>query len=258
MIPLRDQDVLRERFAKELTGRVRVDYFTQRPSRVIIPGREECALCEDGHTLLKEIASLSPRVALTVHDFEDEPAAAAALGVGRVPGIVVRGVTNRPLRFAGVPSGNQFPGFIETLINAAAGKAEFRPETLRALKKIRSDVFVQVFVAPTSPYCPPLARIAFKVGLMVPKVKVEVIDATEFPALVQRQGIRAVPTTFFDERLAVPGAMDEATFAQALLQAAEGRPLTPPEFGGGPVSMLPEPRTPDQPVRTPSGLVLPR
>jgi glutaredoxin-like protein len=258
VIPLRDQDVLRERFARELTGRLRVDYFTQRPSRVIIPGREECALCEDGHTLLKEIASLSARIALTVHDIEDEPGAATALGVNRIPGIVVRGVTNRPLRFSGVPSGNQFPGFIETLINAATGKADLRPETLRTLKKIRSDVSVQVFVAPASPYSPSLARTAFKAALMAPKVMVEVVDATEFPALVQRLGIRGVPTTVFDEGLAVRGAMDEATFAQALLRAVEGRPLTPPEFGSGPISMLPEPKAPNQPVRTASGLVLPR
>ena len=53
MIPLREQEYLRERFARELEGKVKIDYFTQRPSPIYLPGREECATCEDTRKMLE-------------------------------------------------------------------------------------------------------------------------------------------------------------------------------------------------------------
>ncbi len=149
MIPLRDQAVLRERFAESLTGRVRIDYFTQRKSLLYVPGRQDCAHCEETKTLLEELASLSERIALTIHELSDSPQEAAALGVDRVPGIVIRGQANRPLRFFGIPSGSEFPGFIESLVDASRGSVELKPETVKQLRKVKSDVHVQVFVTPT-------------------------------------------------------------------------------------------------------------
>ncbi len=55
MIPLRDQEILRERFQRELTSRVRIDYFTQRRSPLYVAGREACAYCEETRTLLEEM-----------------------------------------------------------------------------------------------------------------------------------------------------------------------------------------------------------
>ena len=41
MIPLREQEYIRQRFEQEMEGRVKIDYFTQKASSLIIPGREE-------------------------------------------------------------------------------------------------------------------------------------------------------------------------------------------------------------------------
>ena len=86
MIPLRDQEYLRTRFARELTGGVRIDYFTQRRLPIFIPGREECAYCEETQTLLKEIAALSDKITLNIHEFAESTKEAARLGVDKVPG----------------------------------------------------------------------------------------------------------------------------------------------------------------------------
>jgi len=72
VIPLRDQQVLRERFLRELTSRVRVDYFTQKPLSVYVPGRSDCAYCEDVRVLMEEVASLSERITLTTHDIDHD------------------------------------------------------------------------------------------------------------------------------------------------------------------------------------------
>ncbi len=149
MIPLREQEYIKQKFAAELTGGVRIDYFTQKKLPIFVPGREECVYCEDVRVMLEELAALSDKVSLTVHEFSQAREEAARLGVDRVPGIVIRGPNNRPLKFYGIPAGNEFPGLIEGIVDASRGKADLKPETARALRKLKDDVWIQVFVTPT-------------------------------------------------------------------------------------------------------------
>jgi len=261
VIPLREQELLRQRFLRELTSRVRIDYFTQKPSPFIIPGRQECVYCEDVKTLLEEIASLSERIALTVHDFSDAAPLAKELGVEMVPGIVVRGQTNRPIRFFGLPIGSEFPVFIETLVEASRGSVELKPETVKQLRKLRSDVKLQVLVTPTCPYCPSIALTAERLALQSVRVKTSVIELSEFLPLAQRYGVRAVPTTLIDDKVVLPGAMDEATMVQNILRVAEGKPLAADTKPGPGTAFNPAP--PPQGQQPPprrvgsSGLILP-
>src|SRR5262249_54869045 len=90
MIPLRDQELLKQRLAAQITSRIRIDFFSQKPTNVIIPGRIECALCPEIQTLLEELASLNDRISLSQHFIEDAPALAESLGVDKIPAIVVR------------------------------------------------------------------------------------------------------------------------------------------------------------------------
>ena len=149
MIPLREQEYIKQKFAQELVGGVRIDYFTQRPSPLYVPGREECAHCEDVRVMLEELAALSRKVSLTVHEFSREREAAAKLAVHRIPGIVIRGPTNRPLKFYGIPAGHEFPALIEAIVDVSRAKADLKPVTVKALRKLKSDVAIQVFVTPT-------------------------------------------------------------------------------------------------------------
>ena len=149
MIPLREQEYIKQKFAAELSGGVRIDYFTQRPSPLYVPGREECVYCEDVRVMLEELAALSDKITLTVREFSQEREAAAKLGIDRIPGMVIRGAANRPLKFYGIPAGHEFPGLIDDIVDASRGKVDLKLETVRALKKLKSDVSIQVFVTPT-------------------------------------------------------------------------------------------------------------
>lgn len=149
MIPLREQDYIKQKFAQELVGPVRIDYFTQRASALFVPGREECVYCEDVRQLLEELAALSDKVRLTVHEFTGAREEASRLGVDKIPGIVIRGPANRPIRFYGIPSGNEFPGLIEDIVDASRGKVDLSQETVRRLKKLKQDIGIQVLVTPT-------------------------------------------------------------------------------------------------------------
>ncbi len=183
-------------------------------------------------------------------------ALARELGVDKVPGIVIRGLAKRPVRFFGFPAGNEFPGFIETLIDAARGVPDLRPETTKQLRKLKTGVRLQVMVTPTCPYCPALARTALKLGLGSVRVNADVVEASEFPALVQRYGVRAVPTTVIDERLVLPGAMEEATLLQNIFRVVEGKPLSGETRAGAATAL--SAAAPAQSQASGSGLVLPR
>jgi alkyl hydroperoxide reductase subunit AhpF len=149
VIPLREQEYIKEAFARELVGPVRIDYFTQRASALYVPGREECAYCEDVRQMLEELAALSDKIKLTVHEFRDAREAASRLGVDKIPGIVIRGPANRAIKFYGMPTGHEFPGLIDDIVDASRGKVDLAPETVRRLKKLKQDVSIQVLVTPT-------------------------------------------------------------------------------------------------------------
>jgi glutaredoxin-like protein len=256
VIPIPEQNRLRERFSRELKSRVRIDYFTLKPTPIYVPGRE-CAHCEDVQTVLEELAALSPRISLTVHEFREDDPAARTLGADKVPGIVIRGQTNRPLRYFGTPSSHQFAVFIETLLDAARGVVELQPESVRTLRKLRADVSLRLLVTPACPYSPVMSRTAFRFGLQSVRVKVDVIEAGEFPAIVQQLGIPAVPLTVLNDQYATPGIVEEADLAEAVLLAAEGKEVRAVSRPGSVTPLVQaQPRTARQPSS--SGLYIAR
>jgi glutaredoxin-like protein len=254
MIPLRDQEYLRARFARELTGGVRIDYFTQRRLPIFIPGREECAYCEETHTLLKEIASLSDKITLDVHEYAESTKEAARLGVDKVPGIVLRGSLNRPLRFFGFPVGNLLLPLIESIVEASRGRVELGAETVRRLRRLRETIHVQLIVTPACPHCPPMVRLVTKLGLESVRVSVDVVEISEFSRLAERFSVRAVPTMIVGERAILVGALDEATLLSQIEQVAQGKAL---RSAGPPGPSTPLESQQEREARSRTGLILP-
>ncbi|HEU0074915.1 MAG TPA: thioredoxin family protein [Dehalococcoidia bacterium] len=259
MIPVAELNRIRARFS-QLKSRVRIDFFTfLKQGELAVAGRE-CAHCDDIQAMLEDLAAVSTRIALTIHDVEADIEIAHKLDVDKIPAIVIRGQTNRAVRYFGSPSQRQFAVFIETLLTASAGATELKAETLRLLRKLRTDVSVRVLVTPTCTFSPAMAFNALRFGLQSTRVKVDVIDVTQFPAVLQRVGVPAVPLTIVNDTYATPGVLGESDMAQAILQAAEGedvsvvsRPKT--------VTLLARPQRQQQPPgprRTPGGLILPR
>lgn len=263
MIPLREQEYIKQEFARELVGPVRIDYFTQRGSRLYVPGREECVHCEDVRQMLAELAALSDKIRLTVHEFAEAREAASQLRVDRIPGIVIRGPANRAIKFYGIPSGSEFPALIEGIVDASRGKVDLSPETARRLKKLKDDVTIQVLVTPTCPHCPVVARAAHKMALESPHVHADVIEIGEFPRLSQRFQVRGVPTTVLNDKTLVVGAMDERMLLEQVMKVAEGAALPAGKAGlpaeqAGPTTAAPElPQQQQQPPPGGGRLILP-
>lgn len=260
MIPLKDQEKLKLRFARDLTSRVRVDFFTEKPSPIFVPGKEPCAACDDVHKLLRELAGLNLRISLTVHDLGEDAETAGTLGVDKVPAIVLRGVANRPIRYFGNPVSHQFASFVELLLLIARGTPNLQDETTKTLRRLRSDVAMKLFVTPNCAHSPAMVLLAARMLLASPRLALDIIDPTLFPALLQRYPVRATPLVTLNDTFGIFAAMDEATLAQGILAAAQGQQ---PPVGGDPKKLTPlvPPRRASQPTRRPAssgGLILPR
>jgi|SRR5579859_6851879 len=143
----RDRQAIKQIFEEKLTGPVTIQFFTQPPSLLTIPGRD-CASCEETARLLGEVADLSDQITIEEHDFRTDYAAAEDQHVGRIPAFILRGKARGAVRFFGLPAGYEFSSLIEGLTAVSSGETRLSPETREALAKLKDDVHIQVFSTP--------------------------------------------------------------------------------------------------------------
>jgi glutaredoxin-like protein len=259
MIPLKDQELIREKFAAELVGSVKIDYFTERELSITVPGRIPCAYCKPTREMLQELAALSDLISLRLHIFEESLDERTKLGVDRIPGIVLRGRDGTAFKFYGMPGGTEFPAFLESIVDISRGEILLSEESVKELKRLREDVLVRVFVTPTCGYCPQMMRAAYQLSLASSRVHAEVIEVNEFPELGERYQVRAVPLTVIADKVAIPGAMHPDALVEQVVKAA-GSELSEPAEATGPTSTV-EVAEGAPPVQRgeqrPSGLIIP-
>ena len=150
MISQTDQDYIRTYFAEKLTEDVTIELYTQPRSRVVLlSGGDECQYCEETQQLLEEVAALSERIELVVHDVKANPDAMRDGGIEQVPAIVFKGKTRGTARFFGIPAGNEFRNLIDGIVEAGTGESGLSAPTREALAGLQEDVHLRVFVTPT-------------------------------------------------------------------------------------------------------------
>jgi alkyl hydroperoxide reductase subunit AhpF len=146
---LREQDAIAVRARlSEVAGPVRLVFFTEGSSGLIIPGRE-CRYCREAQRLLEDVASCSDQVTLEVHDRLSDPEAFTAYGISRVPALAVAGAADYGVRYYGLPAGYELATVLDVIVDASRGSAELAPETSATLATLPADVHLQVFVTPT-------------------------------------------------------------------------------------------------------------
>jgi glutaredoxin-like protein len=230
VIPLKDQEQIQIKFATELASPVKIDFFTQRESKLETAEKQPCAFCKPTQQMLQEIASLSDRISLRVHFVEDDPPEKAEFGIERIPGIVLRGPAPGIFKYYGIPGGSEFPAFIESIVDVSRWEVLISEESVKKLQELTADVSIKVFVTPTCPYCPGMARVAYMLGMASEYVKAEVIEVNEFPELADKYKVEAVPLTVINESVAIPGQMHESALVEQVVKAASGKaPAKGPE-----------------------------
>ena len=261
MIPLKDQEFLRERFSRELVNSVKIDFFTQKETSLFVPGHQPCQYCKPTRQMLEELAALTDAISLRQHIFDEDRKAVALYQVDRIPAIVLHGSNALPagrqgrwLKYYGFPGGHEFATLIETIVDISRGTQYLSEQTRKRLRKLKQDVRIQVFVTPACPYCPQMARLAYHLALENPHVTTEVIEAGEFPELSQRHQVRAVPTTVLsarggpasggDDKVTFPGVVPDNVLMDIIDRAIHPSPLAEATLEGGPTTSTAEAKTP--------------
>ena len=149
LISDRDRETIRSRFSESLTGDVQIIMFTERESPIIIPGKETCETCAQTQELLEEVASLSDKLTLTVHEITAAQDEAQALGIDRVPAFVFKGASRGHVRFFGIPSGYEFSALIADLVDVSNVTTDLSEDTRKYLSELTEDVNIKVFTTPT-------------------------------------------------------------------------------------------------------------
>ena len=144
-----DQQMIRNHFDENLTGDVEIVMFTERESPIIIPGREPCETCAQTQELLEEVAGLSDKLTLTVHEISSAKEEAEGFGIDRVPAFVVKGAVRGRMRFFGIPAGYEFSGFLADLVDASKGTTDLSEGTREFLASLTEKVNIKVFTTPT-------------------------------------------------------------------------------------------------------------
>lgn len=260
MIPLALQTTLRDLFARSLKDPVKIDFFTQRPLPLTIPGREECLTCVPTGEMLADLARLHPALRLTVHERGSDRALEQKLGIEHVPATVLRGVLNRPATFYGQPAQHLFEPFLEGIVLMSRNESGLPRDVASRLKRLRESVRVQLFVDAASPPCAPMVQTAYALAVESKWVKVAIYAVPEYPRLAERYAIRTVPTVVFNGLSVLTGLVAPNVFVEDLLKAATARTAIPLPRGEAatPLRLPDEPRqAPTETVR-PSGLIVPR
>jgi glutaredoxin-like protein len=143
-----NQDEIKRLF-QELEGEVHLILFTQKESLLFIPG-QECETCNDTRTLLEEVASLSEKIKLEVHEFSADSEAVRAYDIDRIPAFVMTadGVKGK-VRYFGMPSGYEFSVLLGSLLDVSKGKSELSEPSIEMLQTLNTNLHIQVFVTPT-------------------------------------------------------------------------------------------------------------
>ncbi len=195
---------------EELSGEVKLMVFTQ---------ELECEYCRENTSLAQELGALSEKIDIEVYNFVLDKETVEHYGVDKIPAIVVVGEKDYGIRFYGIPAGYELTSLLEAIKAVSAGESGLAPETKEALKGLKEPLHLQIFVTLTCPYCPTAVQLAQKMALESDMVQADMVEASEFPHLVQKYNVFAVPKTVANEKVSFEGALPEQRFLEQILKA---------------------------------------
>lgn len=171
----------------------------------------ECQYCSETKQILTELSEISNKLQLEIKNFVTDKDDAVKFGIDKIPATVLLDENGKDfgIKFYGIPSGYEFASLLEDIKMLGTGVSGLSKEVEEEIKKIDSDVHMQVFVTPTCPYCPQAVVTAHKFAFINDKIKGDMVEATEFPHLSQKYNVRGVPRTVINEDSFIEGAAPE-------------------------------------------------
>ncbi len=205
----KDKEYIRNMFSS-LSNKVKITFFTQEIG---------CQYCGDTLQILDETSDLSDKIELDVKYFSKDKNEVEKYKIDKTPAIVIEGEKDYGIRFYGIPSGYEYSSLLDDIVDISKGESGLTPQSKEMLKKIEKQIHLQVFVTPTCPHCPRAVKLSHKMAIENEQIVSDMIEATEFPELSMRYGVRGVPRTMIGEDFSIEGAVPEDHMIQKVLSA---------------------------------------
>ena len=197
---------------KTLKNNVKLVMFTQ---------EVECQYCRETRQILEEISTLSDKVDLNIFNFQLDKVQVQKYNIDKIPATVVLGEKDYGIRFYGIPSDYEFGSLIEDIVDVSRSDTNLSDDIKAQIAQINKPVHLQVFVTPTSPYCPAAVRLAHKLAITNDYITADMIETTEFPHLAMRYNVNEVPRMVVNDAIPIEGALPEQIFVDKILEAFE-------------------------------------
>ena len=207
----KDTQALQKRF-ESLEQTVKIINFTQ---------EIECQYCRETRLLLEEVAALSDKIELQVYNFQLDLDVSKKYNIDKIPATVVMADKDVGIRFFGIPGGYEFASLLESIELVSTGRTPLKNDILEKAQAINKDVHIQIFVTPTCPNCPPAVVFGHALAQANPKIKADMIEATEFPHLANKYGVMGVPKVVINEDVFFDGALREQAYLDKVLEAVQ-------------------------------------
>ncbi len=214
LIPDSEKEKLKELFRQELKDTVEIGFIEH-------PGVNE-EYTQIGKQLLEELAEAAEgKIKVNYYTKDEKP----EFCEHEVCGPIIYFEKYPNVRFYGLPATEEFPNFIDEIIEVSHGHVHTQSERTKELaQQIDKKIKILVFVTPTCPYCPFAVRYAHTLAKLNPNVMAAMVEAYEFPQWADQYKVSAVPkNVVLDENNNVlvewEGAPpSDAAFAEMVLQ----------------------------------------
>ena len=123
------------------------------------------------------------------------------------------------IRYYGAPVGYETQALVDAVVELSNSSPHLSPKAKESLSKVRRKANIKVFVLTTCPFCPTVARHAYRAAIGSTNVSTDVIDSSAFKELAARHSVMGVPKMILNDAMDITGAVDEVAFFEKLHEA---------------------------------------
>jgi alkyl hydroperoxide reductase subunit F len=199
----------------------------------IVASLDDSAKAAEMATLLREIATLSPLIALR-EDGVDGRRPSFAIARAGEPGRV---------RFAGIPMGHEFTSLVLALLQAGGHPPKVDEPVLEQIRGLTGPLRFEVYVSLSCHNCPDVVQAVNLLAVQNPAIEAVMVDGGLFRQDVENRQIMAVPAVFLNGQPFGQGRMtleeivarlDTGAATRAAAQLSAQDPFDVLVVGGGP------------------------
>jgi len=180
-------------------------------------GAIEKAAFPEVSTFADEIKTFSDKIKVSIRSF-DEDVVAKTHGVNRAPAVQIRTQDGYTLTWYGVPTRLLLHPFIDSIIIFSRKETTLPEEIVQKILSLKREGHIMVLAASSSPLCWHTISIVTQFAVLNKKIKCDIVDILQFPALIEEYHVLSVPNVIVNERHELVATCNEPHLPEILLR----------------------------------------